>query len=107
MADFIDYLSWACILTGGFLGITGALGLFRFPEFFTRLHAASITDTLCAGLIILGLILQAGWSLMTAKLLLIVLIFAYTSPTAAHALAKAALHGGLKPLLKKPGKDKA
>lgn len=98
--DFLrDILSWACLLTGGFLGITGAIGLFRFSDFYTRLHAASVTDTLCAALIVLGLMLQAGFSLLLIKLLLILLILAYTSPTAAHALAKAAIHGGLKPLL--------
>ena len=95
----LDVLSWIFLLTGGFLGITGAVGLFRFPDFFSRLHAASVTDTLCAGLIILGLMLQAPDLMMVIKLLLILLILTYTSPTAAHALAKAALHGGVQPLL--------
>ena len=99
MAGLLDILSWVFLVAGGFLGITGALGLFRFPDFFTRLHAASVTDTLCAGLIVLGLILQSISVIMVFKLILILLIIAYTSPTAAHSLAKAALHGGLKPLL--------
>ena len=98
-----ELLSWAFLLTGGFLGITGAVGLFRFPDFFTRLHAASVTDTLCAGFIISGLMLQSDSWMMLIKLLLILLIFAYTSPTAAHSLAKAALHGHLKPLLDDKG----
>mgnify|MGYP006074300703 CR=1 FL=1 len=98
MASLLDILSWISLLVGGFLGITGAVGLFRFPDFFTRLHAASVTDTLCAGLIVLGLMFQATSAMMVFKLLLILLILAYTSPTAAHALAKSALHGGLKPL---------
>lgn len=98
MAQWLDILSWVFLLSGGFLGITGAVGLFRFPDFFTRLHAASVTDTLCAGLIVLGLILQAESAMMVIKLLLILLILTYTSPTAAHALAKSALHGGVKPL---------
>jgi multicomponent Na+:H+ antiporter subunit G len=101
MAETLDVLSWIFLLVGGFLGITGAVGLFRFPDFFTRLHAASITDTLCAGLIVLGLMLQATDLMMVIKLLLILLILTYTSPTAAHALAKSALHSGLKPLLGK------
>ena len=95
----LNLLSWIFLLVGGFLGITGAVGLFRFPDFFSRLHAASVTDTLCAGLIILGLMLQAPDLMTVIKLLLILLILTYTSPTAAHALAKAALHGGLEPLL--------
>ena len=93
----IDVLSWVCLMTGGFLGFTGAVGLFRFPEFFSRLHAASVTDTLCAFLIILGLMLQGNSLMMEIKLVLVLLILAYTSPTAAHALAKSALHSGLKP----------
>ena len=99
MDMLLDVLSWIFLLVGGFLGITGAVGLFRFPDFFSRLHAASVTDTLCAGLIILGLMLQAPDLMMVIKLLLILLILTYTSPTAAHVLAKSALHGGLKPLL--------
>ena len=51
MASLLDILSWISLLVGGFLGITGVVGLFRFPDFFTRLHAASVTDTLCACLL--------------------------------------------------------
>jgi len=99
MAMFLDIVSWVLLLAGGFLGITGAIGLLRFPDFFTRLHAASVTDTLCAGLIVTGLMLQGESLMMIIKLLLILLFLAYTSPTSAHSLAKAALHGRLKPLL--------
>lgn len=97
MQAALELLSWFCLLAGSLLGITGAVGLLRFPDFFTRLHAASVTDTLCAALIVFGLMLQAGFSPMSIKLLLILLILAYTSPTAAHSLARAALHGGLDP----------
>jgi multicomponent Na+:H+ antiporter subunit G len=62
-------------------------------------HAASVTDTLGAGLILLGLILQAGWTLVAAKLVMIGLLIFFTSPAATHALARAALGRGLKPLL--------
>lgn len=98
MAQALDIASWILLIGGGFLGITGAIGLFRFPDFYTRLHAASVTDTLCASFIVFGLLLQATGPMMVFKLIMILLILAYTSPTAAHALAKAALHGGLKPL---------
>ena len=99
METILDALSWIFLLAGGFLGITGAVGLFRFPDFFTRLHAASVTDTLCAAFIILGLLLQSNSWMMTVKLILVLLILAYTSPTAAHSLAKSARHGGLEPYL--------
>jgi multicomponent Na+:H+ antiporter subunit G len=77
----------------------------RFPDFFTRLHAAGIADTLCALLILLGLALQAGFTLVSLKLFLIFVFLFFTSPAATHALANAALHGGLKPKLAK-GKKK-
>ena len=99
MAMIVDALSWACLLAGGFLGISGGIGMLRFPDFFTRLHAAGVTDTLCAGLILLGLMMQAGWGLVAVKLFFIILFLSFTSPVAAHALARAALHGGHKPLL--------
>ena len=100
MESTLDVLSWVFLIVGGFLGITGAVGLFRFPDFYTRLHAASVTDTLCAGFIVLGLLMQADGAMMVFKLVLILLILTYTSPTAAHALARAALHAGLQPMLK-------
>lgn len=105
MEEIIDILSWLCIITGGFLGITGAVGLFRFPDFYTRLHAASITDTLCAGLIILGLIFQSASIMMVLKLLLILFILAYTGPTAMHVLVKAARRRNLEPILSDKGEE--
>ena len=98
MAMIVDALSWVFLLTGSFLGISGGFGMLRFPDFFTRLHAAGVTDTLCAALILLGLMMQAGWGLVAVKLFFIILFLSFTGPVAAHALARAALHGGLKPL---------
>lgn len=99
----VDLLSWFCLLGGGFFGIVGGIGLLRFPDLFTRLHAAGVTDTLGAALILIGLMLQAGASLVTVKLVLILFFGLFTSPTATHALAKAALHGKLKPVLQRRG----
>jgi len=95
----IDILSWIFLLAGGALGIVGGIGIYRFPDFYSRLHAAGITDTLCAMLILLGLGLQAGWSIAAFKLALIFVFLFFTSPTASHALANAALYSGLKPKL--------
>ncbi len=93
----INVLSGILLLAGGVFGILGGIGLLRFPDFYTRLHAAGITDTLCAFLIIGGLLLQVGLTLFSLKLLLILLFMIFTSPTASHALARAALAAGLKP----------
>jgi len=98
MADWlIDIASAVLLLTGGSFGILGGLGLLRFPDFYTRLHAAGVTDTLCALLIVVGLALQSGFSLLTVKLALILLFLLFTAPTASHALARAAMTDGLEP----------
>ncbi|MCB1823196.1 MAG: monovalent cation/H(+) antiporter subunit G [Candidatus Competibacteraceae bacterium] len=91
MAGLIDGLSGLALLGGVFFVIVGGVGLLRMPDFYTRLHAASITDTLGAGLILLGLMLHGGWTLVSAKLLLILSFLWLTSPTATHALVRAAL----------------
>jgi multicomponent Na+:H+ antiporter subunit G len=100
----LDILSWLCIVAGGVFCVIGAFGLVRMPDFYTRVHAASITDTVGAGLLLLGMGLQAGLSLVTVKLLMIGLLLLFANPTATHALVKAALARGLAPLLA-PGED--
>ncbi|MFW5815912.1 MAG: monovalent cation/H(+) antiporter subunit G [Wenzhouxiangella sp.] len=95
----INILSGSLLLIGGAFGFIGGLGLFRFPDFYTRLHAAGITDTLCAICITAGLVLQSGISLLTLKMLLIVLFLLFTAPTATHALSRAAMIDGVEPEL--------
>lgn len=90
-------MSQICLLVGAFLILSGGVGVLRFPDFFTRMHAAGITETLATILILVGLMLIAGWSLILFKLFLIMLFIMITSPTASHALAKSALHGRLQP----------
>lgn len=94
----LNIISGALLLGGGLIGVLGALGVLRFPDFYTRLHAAGMTDTLCALMIIAGLIVQAGISLLTLKLALILLFLLFTAPTASHALARAALSDDIAPL---------
>ncbi|KAB2845332.1 MAG: monovalent cation/H(+) antiporter subunit G [Burkholderiales bacterium] len=95
----IEAASWVCLIAGGFFCLVGAIGLLRMPDFYTRMHAASVTDTLGAGLILLGLMLQAGPTLVAVKLLMVGLLLFFTAPAAAHALAKAAMTRGLVPAL--------
>lgn len=97
MNILVDIVSWLCLGAGGIFCVIGAIGLIRMPEVYTRMHAASVVDTLGAGLILAGLILQAGFTLVTAKLLMIGLLLLFTSPTATHALAKAAFARGIRP----------
>lgn len=102
MSLVVDALSALCLIAGAFFCVVGAIGLLRMPDFYTRMHAASVLETLGAGLILLGLMLQAGWTLIAAKLVMIGLLIFFASPTASHALARAALLRGLKPLLAPP-----
>ncbi len=95
----LDVLSWACLLGGAIFLLVGAIGLLRFPDFYTRLHAVSVCDTMGAGLVLVGLMLQGGFSLVTVKLLLMFYFMLFSGPTAVHALAGAALQGKLKPLV--------
>ena len=99
MSAWIDAISWVCLVAGGLFCIVGALGLVRMPDFYTRMHAASVIETLGAGFILLGLLLQAGFSLVAVKLLFIGVLIFFASPTATHALARAAMVRGLMPLL--------
>lgn len=95
-----DIISTAFLAGGCFFVVIGSLGLVRFPDFYSRMHAAGVTDTLGAWLIIIGLVLQSPTSLVAIKLLIIALFVFFTSPTATHAVANAAFTAGEKPWLK-------
>jgi multicomponent Na+:H+ antiporter subunit G len=99
MAAVVDILSWAALVGGGFFYVVGAIGLIRMPDLFTRMHAVSVSETLGVGLLMLGMLLQAGSTLVAVKLIIIVLAMWTTGAVATHALARAALHDGEKPLL--------
>jgi multicomponent Na+:H+ antiporter subunit G len=88
----ISMLSTLLIGLGCGFCLTGALGLLRMPNFITRTHAASLIDSLGAILILSGLILEAGLSLITVKLLFILAFLLLTGPTAVHALVNTALN---------------
>lgn len=99
ISDVINLASWLLIVAGSAFCVIGALGLLRMPDFFTRMQAASVVDTIGAALLLVGMMLQAGLSLVTVKLMFIGLLLFFTSPTATHALARAARARGLEPLL--------
>ena len=101
IAIVLDLISWVLILAGSAFAIIGGIGLIRLPDVYARMHGASLTDTLGAGLIVAGLTIQAGFTLITVKLLLIMIFLIFTSPTSTYALANAAFTRGLQPLLDK------
>lgn len=97
MNPLLDLVSWAAILAGSMFVLVGTLGLLRLPDVYCRLHGAGMTDTMGAGLLVAGMLLQAPDWLVAAKLVLILVFLAFTSPITSHALARAALHGGVVP----------
>ncbi len=97
MTIILDIVSWAAILSGGALCIIGAFGLVRLPDTYTRIHAASLIDTGGAVLIVTGLAVQAGFTLVTVKLIILLAFLMFTSPTTTHALARALISAGHRP----------
>ena len=93
----VEVLSWVFIVSGSICMLIGALGAVRFPDFWTRLHAVSVTDTGGVLLLLAGMVMQAGLTLVTVKLVLIGVFLFVTGPTASHAVANAALVSGLMP----------
>lgn len=96
MSSALDLLSWICLVLGSGFCVIGGVGILRMPDFYTRSHAASLPDTLGAGLILLGLALQTQLDLVTVKLAMVLFLLFITSPTACHALVQAAYSQGVR-----------
>ena len=105
MALLTDGISWVLLSLGGAFVLIGGIGALRMPNLYTRIHAASLTDTMGAVLVIAGIMVQAGISLATIKLAAILLFLLLTSPTASNALASAALLAGVRPDIAQPKTD--
>jgi multicomponent Na+:H+ antiporter subunit G len=101
MILLIDIVSGAFIFIGCLFVFGGAFGLIRMPDFYTRLHAASVTDTGGILFICIGLVLQAVFvfdnPMAAIKIILTVVFLFFTAPTASHAVAKAALMANIIP----------
>lgn len=93
----LEILSWILLCLGGVFVLIGGIGALRLPNFYTRLHAASLTETMATIMIFVGMILQAGLSLAAVKLATIMVFLLLTAPTASYALANAALQSGMRP----------
>lgn len=97
MMDTLDWIGGGLVIAGSLLTLLGGVGVLRFPDVYTRIHAASLTDTGGATLVLLGLGLVAGLTLETLKLALVWVFVMLTTPVAANALANAAFSAGHKP----------
>ena len=103
--DLVLYIiTGICFFAGSLSIIIGACGLIKLPDVFSRIHAAGMIDTGGTAFFLLGMILQAGWSLITFKLILIGIFIFFTSPVTSHVTANLARQKNLIPLGKKIGK---
>jgi multicomponent Na+:H+ antiporter subunit G len=96
VAEIVALAGSAIVLLGSLFMVIGALGVVRMPDVFTRLHAASVSDTFGLGLVLVGLILVGGLSLVSVKLAFLLAFLFFTGPVATHAVARAALDAGVK-----------
>lgn len=98
VGEVVALIGSAIAILGSLFMVVGAIGMIRMPDVFTRLHAASVADTLGVGLVLAGLILVGGLSLVSVKLAFLIAFLLLTGPVASHAVARAALDAGVKPL---------
>ena len=99
MDGALEILSGTLLITGSVIMLIGAAGVLRFPDFYTRLHAAGKGDTMGQFLVLAGLMIPAGLSFVSLKLALIIFFIFICNPTATHALARVAWRAGLPPVL--------
>lgn len=113
-----DILSWVCLVGGSLFAVIGGIGIIRLPDFYARLHGGGVTDTLGAGLVVVGLTFQAfkvgiqplvehglaeglepaPW-LIAVKLIMILFFLLISSPSSCHALAQSAFARGIEPVV--------
>ncbi len=93
----IDYLVVSLLFVGGGFFFAGTLGLLRFPDVYSRLHALTKADNVGLGLIVLGLAIESGSWLVAGKLLLIWLLVLLAGASVAHLVARRALQRGITP----------
>ncbi len=92
----IDTITVALILLGGAFFLVGTIGLLRFPDIYTRLHALTKADNVGLGLIIGGLILQSDSWTVSLKLLFIWCLVLLAGASIAHLIAVVARQRGVK-----------
>lgn len=103
--SIVEIIAAVLIAGGLFFFLVGGVGLVRFPDFYTRLHPAGKGDTLGASLVLLGLMVHQGLTLVSAKLLFVEMFILLANPAGTHALGRAALRAGLRPWTGRPEAD--
>jgi multicomponent Na+:H+ antiporter subunit G len=96
----MDILAVPFILGGLFFFFAGTVGLLRFPDVFTRMHATGKCDTLGAMLMLFGMAIANGMTFTSAKIILIVAFLMLANPTATHAMIRAAINSKVIPWTK-------
>ena len=91
------------LVAGTFFMLIGTIGFLRFPDFYSRIHATGKCDTLGEGLMLIGLMIYAGVSFVSVKILFLMIFILVANPTSTHAIAKAAYDVGLQPWKKEEG----
>ncbi len=102
--DITTIISGVFIGVGCFFIIVTSIGIVRFPDFYSRLHPAGKTDTVGQAFVLIGLMIYEGFSLVSIKLMIIMVFIFIASPTATHAVAQAAFLKGVIPWKKKEKK---
>jgi len=93
----MEILSIIFIVAGSFFLIVAAIGMIRLPDMFSRSHAISLTDSLGAFLMLIGIALHEGLGTNMLKILVVLALLYIINPVITHATVRAALRSGLKP----------
>ena len=100
MEILINVLAFTSIIIGSIIILIGSFGIIRLPDVYSRIHALGMIDTAGFGFLIFGMIIYAGWSLVSVKLLIMGLILLITGPISSHAVANASKQSNIKPSMK-------
>ena len=95
--SLLDILGAVLLATGGFFFLAGTLGLLRFPDVYTRLHALTKVDNLGLGFVVLAMMLRADSIAVVFKLALIWALALLATATAGYLIAHSARHHGIAP----------
>jgi multicomponent Na+:H+ antiporter subunit G len=106
MSEIQSIAAMILISIGTFFLFVGSWGIVRLPDFYSRTHAVSLSDTMGIILVLGGLMVYEGFTLQSAKLFIAIVFMALAGPTGSHAIARAAFRAGLKPLFSGGRKEK-